>query len=51
LYHIKNALDEECFKVLDLENYENIKQQLAEIKDSKVAFVDNVKREIDHLLE
>lgn len=51
LYHIKNALDEECFKVLDLENYENIKAQLLEIRDSKVAFVDNVKKEIDHLLE
>ncbi|MCP4522918.1 MAG: bifunctional (p)ppGpp synthetase/guanosine-3',5'-bis(diphosphate) 3'-pyrophosphohydrolase, partial [Candidatus Gracilibacteria bacterium] len=46
LFNIKNALDEECFKILEPQNYKDISKQLKSLQDSREAFVQNAKTEI-----
>jgi len=48
---MKNELEEECFKVLEPEEYKKIKQELSSMKDSELAFRKNAKLEIDELLK
>jgi GTP diphosphokinase / guanosine-3',5'-bis(diphosphate) 3'-diphosphatase len=50
LYHIKNALDEECLKILKPKEYRVLKKELRELEDNKVVFLDNIKKEIYNLL-
>lgn len=50
LYHMKNALDEECLKILEPKEYRNVKKQLRELSENKKAFVNNIKKEIKGLL-
>lgn len=51
LFGIKNALEEECFKVLEPNEYKKIKQELAEIKLGELDFKKNAKQEIWDLLK
>ncbi|MDD5213248.1 MAG: RelA/SpoT family protein [Candidatus Gracilibacteria bacterium] len=51
LFGIKNALEEECFKVLEPNEYKKIKQELAELKVGEVEFRKNAKQEIGDLLK
>ncbi|NCO31721.1 bifunctional (p)ppGpp synthetase/guanosine-3',5'-bis(diphosphate) 3'-pyrophosphohydrolase [bacterium] len=50
MYHIKNSLDEECFKILDIDSYRKLKRELRELEPQRKAFVKNVKEEINILL-
>ena len=49
LYHFKNDLDEECFKILEPDNYRNLKKELKELEPEIKNFTTNVKKEIEHL--
>ena len=49
-YHIKNNLEEECFKILDEESYNDIVSQLEELKDSIEIFQKHAKKEIEKVL-
>jgi len=51
LHSFKNMLDEECFKILNPEDYNNLKNQLDELKISIISFKKNAKHEIETLLE
>lgn len=51
LFGIKNALEEECFKVLEANEYKKIKQELTEIKAGELDFKKNAKQEIGDLLK
>ncbi|MCP4522599.1 MAG: bifunctional (p)ppGpp synthetase/guanosine-3',5'-bis(diphosphate) 3'-pyrophosphohydrolase [Candidatus Gracilibacteria bacterium] len=51
LFNIKNALDEECFKILEPQNYKAILKQLKLLKASREAFIQNAKAEILKSLE
>jgi len=51
LYHIKNFLEEECFKILEPEDYEKITKELSEIKDSMDIFSKHAEKEIKKLLD
>lgn len=51
LYHFKNSLDEECFKILDANSYKKLKKQLKDLEPQTNVFVKNVKEEIDILLK
>jgi GTP pyrophosphokinase len=48
---MKNSLDEECFKILEPKVYRKLRKELRDLKDSKKAFVDNIKKEIHKLLD
>ncbi|MDD2907484.1 MAG: RelA/SpoT family protein [Candidatus Gracilibacteria bacterium] len=50
LYHIKNSLDEECFKILNPTEYKKLKKELKDLEPQRKAFVKNVKEEITILL-
>lgn len=50
LYSFKDALNEECFKILDPESYRRIKKEMEELRPQREAFVKNVKKEIAELL-
>jgi GTP pyrophosphokinase len=41
LYEFKNALEEECFKILEPEDYEKIIRELEELKPSMDSFLEN----------
>lgn len=51
LYHLKNSLDEECFKILDPDNHKKIVKELKDLEKQRLAFVQNVKEEIINLLD
>ncbi|MDD3646313.1 MAG: RelA/SpoT family protein [Candidatus Gracilibacteria bacterium] len=51
LYHFKNSLDEECFKILDPDSYKKLKKELRELEPQRKVFVRIVKEEIDNLLK
>lgn len=51
LFALKNELEEECFKVLEPEEYKKIKHELSSMKDSEIAFRKNARLEIDALLK
>ncbi len=49
LYHLKNDLDEECFKILEPENYKKLYKDLKELEPEINLFTQNAKKEIDKL--
>ncbi|MDD2871398.1 MAG: RelA/SpoT family protein [Candidatus Gracilibacteria bacterium] len=49
LYHLKNALDEECFKILEPENYKKLYKELKILEPQIVLFTKNAKKEIEKL--
>ena len=51
LFSFKNNLEEECFKILDSENYKELKRQLKEIEPQRRDFMKNVENEIRKILE
>jgi len=51
LYHFKNSLEEECFKILEPEDYEKIIKELDELKDSMKLFSKHAEKEIRKLLD
>jgi len=51
LYEFKNALEEECFKILEPEDYKKIKRELKELKPSMDSFLENAEAEIRKLLD
>ena len=51
LYHIKNSLEEECFKILEPDDYEKITRELSELKDSMDIFSKHAEKEIKKLLD
>ena len=50
LYHLKNSLDEECFKILDSKSYKKLIKELKILEPQRTTFVKNVKEEINNLL-
>jgi len=51
LYNMKNALEEECFKILHPKEYEDLVSQLKELSDSRSEFKNSAILEIQKLLE
>jgi GTP diphosphokinase / guanosine-3',5'-bis(diphosphate) 3'-diphosphatase len=51
LYHFKNSLDEECFKILDYHNYVKLKKELKDLEPSINAFTKNAKKQINELFK
>ena len=49
LYHLKNALDEECFKILEPENYKTLFKELKSLEPEIILFTKNAKKEIEKL--
>lgn len=51
LYHFKNFLEEECFKILEPDDYEKIIWEISEMKNSMDIFSKHAKKEIKKLLD
>jgi GTP diphosphokinase / guanosine-3',5'-bis(diphosphate) 3'-diphosphatase len=51
LFNIKNALEEECFKILDPDNYRHIKKDLVTLKEEIDIFIKEAASEIHVALE
>jgi len=51
LYHLKNALDEECFKILEPDNYRKLYKELKALEPEIIVFTNSAKKEIDKLLK
>lgn len=51
LYSYKDALNEECFKILDPESYIRLKKEMEDLAPQRETFVKNVKLDIDELLK
>ena len=51
LHHFKNDLEEECFKILEPEEYEKISKEFSDLWDSMIIFSKHVEKEIVKLLE
>lgn len=51
LYSFKEALNEECFKILEPKEYRRIKKEMDELKQARDLFTKNAKSEIDELLK
>ena len=51
LYHLKNSLDEECFKILEYDKYKKLKKELKDLEPEIKLFTKNVKKEIDELFK
>ena len=50
LYALKNSLEEECFKILDISEYRKLKRELKELSNSSLSFIKNSEHEIEKLL-
>lgn len=50
LFALKNALEEECFKILEPVEYKSIKKQLDDLKENIDYFYKNAKKEIEEIL-
>ncbi len=50
LYEFKNELEEECFKILEPDDYDSIKKELEELKPSMDSFVKNAESAIEKIL-
>lgn len=50
LFQFKNALQEECFKILEPEEYKEVKKQLRSMKEVMEIFKNNAKKEIEKLI-
>ncbi len=51
LHNFKNMLDEECFKILFLNEYRQIKKEINDAQDTMSSFKKNAKHEIDQALK
>lgn len=51
LFNIKNALEEECFKILDSTSYKKIKKDLQDLKQEIDEFSKNAAKEINNALD
>ena len=51
LYQIKNALDKECFKILDPKDFKKLKKELRDLEPEIRTFTNNVISEIDELFK
>lgn len=51
LYHMKNELDEECFKILEPENFKKLSKELKDLEPEIKLFTKNARKEIDKLFE
>lgn len=51
LFAMKNDLEEECFRVLEPQEYKRIKQELSDMRESEESFKKNAKLEIDEVLK
>ncbi|MFK7780231.1 MAG: RelA/SpoT family protein, partial [Candidatus Gracilibacteria bacterium] len=51
LYHLKNSLDKECFKILEYQKYKKLRKELRELEPIIKAFTNNAKKQIIDLFE
>jgi len=51
LYSLKNSLEEECFKILNIKEYRKIKEDLSELSKSSMFFIKHAEEEIEKLLK
>lgn len=51
LYNMKNALEDECFKILHMDEYKNLIHDLKELSDARLEFQNSAILEIQKLLE
>ena len=51
LYHFKNSLDEECFKILEYDKYKKLKKELKILEPEIKVFTTSAKKEIDELFK
>ncbi len=51
LFTFKNALDIECFKILDPKSYKRVYRQMKEIKEERDTFIKSSEKQIDELLK
>jgi len=51
LYNIKNSLEEECFKILEPDDYDKIISEMNELEDSMKIFSKHASKEIEELLK
>lgn len=51
LFNIKNALEEECFKILEPESYKKVKNELYKLKESIDIFSQDASKEIKEALD
>ncbi len=51
LYHIKNDLDLECFKILEPDNYKTLFNELRDLEPEIKLFIQNARKEIEKLFE
>ncbi len=50
LFHLKNDLEEECFKLLEPKAYRKLKKELKELNDSSAIFITHSEKEIHNIL-
>ena len=50
LHQMKNALDEECFKILEPREYKKLRKEFIELTSKKVDFLHTAEREIKAVL-
>ncbi|MDR1945062.1 MAG: hypothetical protein LBQ59_03080 [Candidatus Peribacteria bacterium] len=48
---MEDALNEECFKILDTANYNRLKKEMDDLRPQREAFVKTAKEEITDLLK
>ncbi|MDP3381268.1 MAG: hypothetical protein Q8S84_07360 [bacterium] len=48
---MKNELDEECFKILEPENFKKLSKELKDLEPEIKLFTKNARKEIDKLFE
>ncbi len=51
LHQFKNMLDEECFKILNPNDYKKIKKELHDSRETMISFKKNAKLEVDSALK
>jgi GTP diphosphokinase / guanosine-3',5'-bis(diphosphate) 3'-diphosphatase len=51
LYHLKNSLDEECFKILEKDAYKKLKKELKDLEPEIEIFTKHITKEINELFE
>lgn len=51
LYSFKNMLDEECFKILDINSYRKLKNELKSLSKNIFSFIDHAEKEISNNLK
>jgi GTP diphosphokinase / guanosine-3',5'-bis(diphosphate) 3'-diphosphatase len=51
LYYFKNALDEECFNILEPTKYRKLKKELKILEPDILLFTSNAKKEIENIFD